>query len=251
MHNMITTPITHLLYPELDTLSAQALLNTVNNKCLVGVIFDSKLTSSSRTYQTTLLGANLIEGELLISEFFPALSIYDLQTMRDNYFWLKIKTDNAYFFVQVITIETANTYSIVKIQKAYISQHQQWKPSTSFPSRTGPTIEIQPSYTAMQKGWLQNISGDDGVIALYGIHTKNMIRKRERFDVTFQFGHEFNPKWRIKITESTFLREPCCHLRLRFTFEDLTLIDRGQIDEFILGFEPKREIHTHRPKTAA
>lgn len=248
---MITTPVTHLLYPELDTLSAQALLKTVNNKCLVGVIFDNHLTPSSRTYQTTLLGANLIEGELLISEFFPALSIYDMQTMRDNRFWLKIKTDNTYFFVQVITIETAKTYCIVKIQQAYMSQHQRWKPNTSFQSRTGPTIDIQPSYTAMQKGWLQNISGDGGVIALYGANTKNMIRKREKFDVTFQFGHDFNPKWRIKVTESTFFRQPCCHLRLRFIFDDLTLIDRGQIDEFIHGFEAQRETHKESPKSAA
>lgn len=248
---MTTTPITQLLYPGLDTLSAETLLDAVNNTCLVGAIFDHNTPSSSRTYQTTLLGANLVEGELLISEFFPDLSIYDMQTMRDNHFWLKIKKDNTYFFVQVLTIETATTYSIVKIQKAYISQHQHGKPNISFRSRTGPTIEIQPNYSAMQKGWLQNISRDGGVMALYGTRTKNMIRKREKFEVTFQFGHEFNPKWRIKITESTFFRQPCCHLRLRFIFKDLSLIGGRQIDEFVHGFEPQREVHKERPKSAA
>lgn len=234
---MITTPITQLLYPELDELCAQTLLNTVNNKCLMGVIFDCDSTYSSRTYQSTLLGANLIEGELLISEFFPALNIYDIQIMKDNHFWLKIKTNNTYLFVQVIAVETTNTYSIVKIQKAFMSQHQRKKPRASFHSRTGPTIEIKPSYASQQKGWLQTISDDGGVIALYGTNTKDMIRKREKFNVTFQFGHEFNPKWRIKIIESTFLRQPCCHLRLRFIFEELTDIDREQIREFIRGFE--------------
>lgn len=248
---MITTPTTHLLHPELNALSAQALLNTVNNKCLLGVIFDDDSSASSRTYQSTLLGANLIEGELLISEFFPALSVYDMQTMKDDYFWLKIKAGSMYFFIQVTTIETANTYSIVKIQKAYMSQHQRWKPHASFQSRTGPTIEIQPNHTALQKGWLQNISDDGGVIALYGTSTKDMVRKREKFNVTFQFGHEFNPKWRIKIMESTFLRQPCCHLRLRFIFEDLTPIDRGQISEFIHGFETQRETQKERQKSAA
>lgn len=248
---MIATPTTYLLCPELNERSAQALLHAVNNKCLVAVIFDNDLTSSSRTYQSILLGANLIDGELLISEFFPALSIYDMQTMKDNHFWLRIKTDDTYFFVQVTAVETASAYSIAKIQKTYMSQHQRWKPNANFQSRTGPTIEIQPSYAAIQKGWLQSISSDGGVIALYGTSTKGMVHKREKFNVSFQFGHEFNPKWRIKIIASTFLRQPCCHLRLRFVFEDLTSIDRGQINEFIHGFEMQKEAHKKRPRSAA
>jgi len=248
---MITTPTTHLLYPGLDEFSAQALLNTVNSKRLVGVFFDSDSTPSSRAYQSTLLGANLIEGELLISEFFPSLSIYDMQAMKDNRFWLKVKIDDTYLFVEVITVEAANTYSIVKIQKAYMSQCQRWKPHASFPSRNGPTIEIQPNHTARQKGWLQYINDDGGVIALYGTSTKDMIQKREKFSVTFQFGYEFNPTWRIKIIESTFLRQPCCHLRLRFLFESLTLIDRGQISEFVHGFAAHKKTQKERQKSAA
>ena len=248
---MITTPTTHTLHPGLDALSAQALLNTVNNKYLVAVIFDDDSSASSRTYQSTLLGANLIDGELLISEFFPALSIYDMQTMTNNDFWLKIKTDDMYFFIQVSTVETANTYSIVKIQKAYMTQHQRWKPHASFPARTGPMIDIQPNHTAIQKGWLQHISDDGGVIALYGTNTKDMIQKREKFNVAFEFSHEFHPTWRIKIIESTFLRQPCCHLRLRFLFVDLTPIDRGQISEFLHGFNAHKKAQQERQKSAA
>lgn len=247
----MTIPTSHFLYPELDEFCAQALLNTVNNKCLMGVVFDCDSPPSSRTYQSTLLGANLIEGELLISELFPTLSIYDMQTMKDDHFWLKIKTDDTYLFIQVITVETANTYSVVKIQKAFMSQDQYKKPCASFQSRTGPTIEIQPNYASLQKGWLQNISDDGGIIALYGTNAKDMVRRREKFSVTFQFGYEFNPKWRIKIIKSTFLRQPCCHLRLSFIFENLTLVDHEQIREFIRGFETQKEVQVEKQKNAA
>ena len=230
------------LFSELNTSSAHALLTAVNGKQLASVIFDDDDThsNSGRSYQSMLLGANLIDGELLISELFPAPSIYDLSAMKNRFFWLKIKTENQYLFIKVIATEITSTDNVVKILKAFMSNNQRWQPRASFHTRTGPKIELQPKETSLQKGWLQNISRDGGLIELYGMNTKDMVRKHEKFTVAFQFSNEFTPKWRIKIVEASFLRQPCCHLRLRFKFENLNTMEKSQISEFVDGFSEQQ-----------
>lgn len=229
------TPFDCPICPQINATQAKMLLQSASSKQLASLIIDDSMTS----YQTMILGVDLIAGEILISECFPCNPIKTSPNQHSTV-WLKIRSKNEYLFIQVSVIQGSQEDLFVKIIRAFNSKHQRWEPRILFESCKGPTIEIHPTSQPLHYGWLRNVSPSGGLLELYGIKTKRMIERGERHPVTFNFSPAFAPVWGIEILESAFHRQPCRHLKLRFRFTNLNTLEKAQIKGFVDGFNLKQ-----------
>ena len=192
-----------------------------------------KFEGDSHQRHTTILGADMNTGQLLLSEIYPNSPLPNQEKIPDMTFWLRIKEHEQYLAVNVCAEGVENGLLTVRICDTCWTTNKRWDSRIQFPDRQGPKVEIPIEFAPSAEGFVSDLSEHGAAIDIWGSKSKSMFSKGDVIVPRIEFNGSFVIRTESQVHSSTFLRQPCFHTQIRLKFSELTVVERSQLHNFI------------------
>ncbi|MFT7560067.1 MAG: hypothetical protein ACI93R_001982 [Flavobacteriales bacterium] len=186
--------------------------------------------------QSVIIGGDLLQGNLLLSEPFPYLSHHELAQLAQAPFWLQVPCNDTFLALKVKHTKTIDQMLMVDVLEAHYSNNRRWSPRAHFKAHKGPKVrlalELDPAVTA----YLKNLSLHGGAMDFWNKDYQHHFKKGSNHTAEIHFNDQFAIQPKIRVVESRLSREPCCHTHIRFQIKNSDELERCQISTFLHSF---------------
>ncbi|VUD56493.1 hypothetical protein TDB9533_02149 [Thalassocella blandensis] len=191
------------------------------------------LNNEATPFSSTLLGFDYYENTLLIDGLSPPIEQMIRNRLMQKPFWMQIKSERGYIHISCILLEVQHDLYTLSLLEGELTHNRRWHPRLAFPSRSGPKIKFQRKNGPDLDGIIRDISISGATADFFGKDIRSELQKNSQVKTRIVFNEQFNLSVDCLIKQSSFLRQPCCHSKVRLMFNDYDQVSRLQLQEFI------------------
>jgi len=207
----------------------RVLLDVIESKQVVSMIVEG----ASVQVNGVLLGIDLSNNELLLSDMHPRLGHNFLNTYAVHPVWVRVKTERGYLHIELSHMKEENGLLTCKMGRRFISHNQRWRNRVSYQPWRGPKVMGERDLGPNLEARLLNLSSQGMAIDFWGQQLHGTFSKGGHINVSIEFHAQFSMQVEGKVLNHQFIREPSSRTQLRVYFPSLSALDFSNLDMYI------------------
>lgn len=221
----------------------EVVLKAIETKSFVKFQINDELCRA----QSIILGGDLLDNKLLISEPYPSLQFSQCEALKGQLFWIQLIHDNEILSLHVKLLERVGQHLMVYVLGTQNSDNRRWFPRAHFKRHRGPQVKLALDHNPNAAGFLKNISTHGLAIDFWNKDLRDQFRKNSIYEPAIRFNEQFTLTAKYRVLESRLHRDPCCHTQIRFQLIDTNALQQNQITAFIDSFCALSDTGSFRP----
>jgi len=185
------------------------------------------------------LGGDLME-DVILTKAVPN-SLPNAKLMGKQPSFLCISNDAQCLVLELRALESENGLSYWKIQNAYWRQNKRWQPRVCFRAYHAPKVTIVREFQSNITAELHDLSESACALSFWNKDLKHDFDSGSALSAHIKFNEHFSLNTDFDVIAASFIRQPCCHTRLRLRFRGLSDVQQSQLGMLIENLSLKFE----------
>jgi hypothetical protein len=111
--------------------------------------------------------------------------------------------------------------------------NKRWRDRVSFTHQHGPVAHMTLEHSSPAQAFVANVSRAGLAVDIWSKDLVNELRTAKQLELVIAFNGYFQLRTQVTVLACKFIRKPSCHTHVRCLFNQLSKLERSQLDTFI------------------